>query len=299
MSPIVTNPRDGVNLPSAQYQITNSDRGWLSGLDLSGVNTSTTAGSLTAGQVIIEGFAITSDSTTALTINLASGTYYVAAVLDPANYAAGAGSIQVVTSLTPPAGGALLPLWQVVRAAGGVTVTDLRHWAGTVLVAPSTSVRPPAAAFRPGTVLVEAGGVVTTDGATWTSPGPVWQSYTPTLVASGSAPSTGSGVSSGRYRVYGKTVDVRGIIRFGSGMSVGSGLYSVTAPPGITLLTTGAQSLGSLYVRTSGNWLIGVCRVEWPGALGLAVGDPVRNVTADTGWDTNSYIQFDIRAEIA
>jgi hypothetical protein len=73
--------------------------------------------------------------------------------------------------------------------------------------------------------------------------------YTPVLTASTTNPTMGSGaVANGWYHLNGRCMDVWFNMTFGSGMNPGSGIYSVSYPPGYSK-TTGFPDLDVGSVR--------------------------------------------------
>ena len=84
--------------------------------------------------------------------------------------------------------------------------------------------------------------------------------YTPTLTATTTNPTLGSGGSaSGRYTMYGgKFVTCRGTIAFGtSGTNAGSGQYLIALPfSASSAITGGVPSVGSGLIRCAGSTAI-------------------------------------------
>jgi hypothetical protein len=73
---------------------------------------------------------------------------------------------------------------------------------------------------------------------------PGWTTYTPTLTASTTNPTLGSGsTATGRYTVRGDTVEAECYLAFGSGMNAGSGIYLVSLPVTANYFT-GYQKVG-------------------------------------------------------
>jgi hypothetical protein len=81
-----------------------------------------------------------------------------------------------------------------------------------------------------------------------------WTSYTPTLTASTTSPTLGSGsIAEGQYIKIGKLVVGSYLIRFGtSGINTGSGTYRVSLPSTISEIITGNQYIyGGGYIYDS------------------------------------------------
>lgn len=70
-----------------------------------------------------------------------------------------------------------------------------------------------------------------------------WSAYTPTLTATVTNPTLGTGSTAvAAYKVVGRTVHWRGKIQFGtSGTAFGSGAYIISLPPGITAKSSGGN----------------------------------------------------------
>lgn len=100
--------------------------------------------------------------------------------------------------------------------------------------------------------------MVSTNGSTWTQVMDIasWQTYTPTLTATTSNPTLGSGsAQTGRYTRLGNTIIGQARVAFGtSGVAAGSGEYRVSLP-----VTSAAyvnyQPIGNcvLFDSSSGN----------------------------------------------
>lgn len=81
--------------------------------------------------------------------------------------------------------------------------------------------------------------------------------YTPTLTATVTNPTLGSGAtSSGRYAQSGKLVFVTVLILFGSGMTAGSGTYQIALP------VTAATAAVNQGVPLGFGWLVGTSRIH-------------------------------------
>ena len=105
-----------------------------------------------------------------------------------------------------------------------------------------TELAPPAVAGAGVLTLPAASGTVQTVPGAWTN-------YTPTLTASTTNPTLGTGSSTvGRYSQVGKTVTGYGAILFGSsGAAAGNGEYLVSLP--VARINGGEQPLGSIVLR--------------------------------------------------
>jgi len=94
--------------------------------------------------------------------------------------------------------------------------------------------------------------------ATWfsalTSITDTWTTFNPTWGSSGTAPTIGNGSVTGSYRQTGKSFDAVYTITVGSTTTAGTGNYSLSLPPGITLASGNQwEGLGVLWFRdTSG-----------------------------------------------
>lgn len=90
---------------------------------------------------------------------------------------------------------------------------------------------------------------ITTRGDT----GSAWTSYTPTLTATTSNPTMGSGSTrSGAYMQVGKMVTVRATVKFGtSGTAAGSGTYEISLPVTAKTISTGRQSGSATFFDNS------------------------------------------------
>lgn len=80
-----------------------------------------------------------------------------------------------------------------------------------------------------------------------------WTAYTPTLTASTTNPTMGTGsVVSGYYMQIGKIVFYRFYLSFGTGMTAGTGSYEISLP--VTAAATGGagpNTVGSLFIYDS------------------------------------------------
>lgn len=99
------------------------------------------------------------------------------------------------------------------------------------------------------------------DGSSWREAprrdggGSAWTSYTPTLTATTSNPTLGSGSTrSGAYMQVGKMVTVRATVKFGtSGTAAGSGTYEISLPVTAKTITTGRQQGTATFFDNSAN----------------------------------------------
>ena len=100
---------------------------------------------------------------------------------------------------------------------------------------------------------------VTEDGVTWNiiPKTTTWASYTPALTASVTNPVLGSGAGflrDGRYTKVGKTVQGWFTVQFGAtGMSVGSGTYSVSLPTAMAAADL-TPNIGNAWIFLGGVW---------------------------------------------
>lgn len=136
-----------------------------------------------------------------------------------------------------------------------------------------------------------------------TTSGSAWTTYTPSLTATTSNPTMGTGATrQGRYYWTGSLVVVQVILRFGSGMSAGSGFYEIGLPVTARSQTTGRRT-GSAYAWDNSNsdFADGVCLID------AGANDKVR-VSIDSSqitntipwtWAANDEIGFTITYEAA
>lgn len=135
--------------------------------------------------------------------------------------------------------------------------------------------------------------------------GSAWTAYTPTLTASTTNPTMGTGSSRvGAYQQVGKTVHVRVAVVFGtSGAAAGSGTYRVSLPVTAKTLTAGYH-LGSsqVYDSSANNADAGVARIGgsagWSVMEFLASGDLCTNAVPWT-WANGDAIYLQITYEAA
>jgi hypothetical protein len=133
-----------------------------------------------------------------------------------------------------------------------------------------------------------------------------WSTYTPTLTATGTNPTMGTGSSrTGKYFVIGKMVHVNSVVVFGSsGAAPGSGTYRISLP-----ITAATLSIGN-YVGavnalddSANNGEDGVCRCG-PASSGydkvelFLAGDLVTNAVPWI-WANNDAIYFSLTYEAA
>lgn len=118
-----------------------------------------------------------------------------------------------------------------------------------------------------------------------------WQAYTPTLTASTTDPTLGTGSSRiGRYRRVGRALQVYGSIQFGtSGAAAGSGTYRVGLPFAVSNDTGSAYTpFGTAVGRDNSGSVssVGVLQV-------LADGDTYTVVRYQTAAGTGAFTGFD------
>lgn len=130
-----------------------------------------------------------------------------------------------------------------------------------------------------------------------------WTTYTPALTASTSNPTLGTGsLRDGAWTRYGKMIEIRGAIKFGSsGAAAGSGTYRVSLPFTAKTLSVG-RHVGSAYAfDASGNNAIdGVCYSEignW-GVINLVLGGNLTTNTVPWTWAALDEIGFHIAIEL-
>ena len=138
--------------------------------------------------------------------------------------------------------------------------------------------------------------------ATLNTIGAAWETYTPTLTASTTNPTLGTGSSaSGKYGRVNKIVCGQGQINFGSsGVSAGSGFYFVSLP--ITALASG-QVIGQFqfYDSSSGNVYLGTVISDTTTRGIMYYGAPSTVVTNSTPftWAANDFIRYTFQYEAA
>lgn len=92
------------------------------------------------------------------------------------------------------------------------------------------------------------------DGTTWRSN--AYNTYTPTLGASTTNPSVGSGSVTGKYAVCGKTVLGQVSVSFGTSSTGGSGSFYLSLPSGLTYSIMDANTPIGTFTVTAGTSLI-------------------------------------------
>ncbi|MFD0902325.1 hypothetical protein [Actinomadura sediminis] len=170
---------------------------------------------------------------------------------------------------TPTLPPSAISLALVTVAAGQISVTDadITDTRISGLTAPSWLRQSTGADDRPAIPLsgervyrTDLGCMEITDGSSWfeiprrDGGGSEWSTYTPTLTATSSNPTLGTGsTAQGRYIRYGRMVTCTAWIRFGtSGVSVGSGFYEISLPVLARTQTVGRRT-GSGYLYDSSN----------------------------------------------
>ena len=102
----------------------------------------------------------------------------------------------------------------------------------------------------------------TWDGARWLSTAQT--AYTPTLTASTTNPSIGTGSVAGTYSINGKTMIGQFYISFGAGSTSGSGSFQVSLPPGFTYTSISgyvpAGTFGTVGPGAPAAYITGVMR---------------------------------------
>ncbi len=143
-----------------------------------------------------------------------------------------------------------------------------------------------------------AGQILTSD--TLNTIGAPWESWTPTLTASTTNPTLGTGNSrTGKYGQVDTLVYGQGQINFGSsGVAAGSGFYFVSLP--ITALTSG-QVIGNFqfYDSSSGNVYLGTVISDTTTRGIMYYGAPSTVVTNSTPftWAANDFIRYTFQYE--
>jgi len=136
--------------------------------------------------------------------------------------------------------------------------------------------------------------------ATLNTIGAVWETYTPTLTASTTNPTLGTGSSaSGKYGRVNKLVYGQGQINFGSaGVVAGSGFYFVSLP--ITALASG-QVIGQfqIYDSSAGAVYLGTVISDTTTRGIMYYGAPSTVVTNSTPmvWAANDFIRYTFQYE--
>ena len=107
-----------------------------------------------------------------------------------------------------------------------------------------------------------------------TALGVAWTAYTPTWASTGAAPVLGNGTIAGRYRKFGKTLDLRITLTMGTTTTYGAIAWYFTTPSSLTGAGGGDQLLSLLYQNTS--------VAGYLGAATIAVGGSAIVLTVDT-----------------
>ncbi len=133
--------------------------------------------------------------------------------------------------------------------------------------------------------------------------GTAWQSYTPVWTTSGTAPSLGNGVLTGKYKKIGKTVFVRVRLQIGSTTTTGTGNYRISLP--VAAADAAGVVMPSTYLDNGVNWYMGVVNCEYDGAtsyvvplLGSSPSGAV-NATAPFTWNDGDSLVFNGSYEAA
>jgi len=136
--------------------------------------------------------------------------------------------------------------------------------------------------------------------ATLNTIGAAWETYTPTLTASTTNPTLGTGSSAaGKYGRVNKLVYGQGQINFGSaGVSAGSGFYFVSLP--ITALTSG-QVIGQfqIYDSSAAAVYLGTVISDTTSRGIMYYGAPATVVTNSTPmvWAASDFIRYTFQYE--
>lgn len=134
--------------------------------------------------------------------------------------------------------------------------------------------------------------------------GSAWTSYTPTLTATTTSPTLGTGsVRSGAYMQVGKLVTVRCTIKFGtSGVAAGSGFYEVSLPvTAVTLASSRQQGSATAWDNSTSNFEDGVVFIETGATtkVRLSIGGTVVTHNAPWTWAASDQFDFTITYEAA
>lgn len=86
-----------------------------------------------------------------------------------------------------------------------------------------------------------------------------WDTYTPAWTSSGTAPALGNGSIQGKYYRVGKTVDFEVLLTPGSTTTFGTGVYSISLPPGMPSASDGMTTLCHAQLLIGGS--------RWPGQI--------------------------------
>lgn len=133
--------------------------------------------------------------------------------------------------------------------------------------------------------------------------GTAWTSYTPTWTTSGTAPSIGNGVLTGKYKQIGKTVFVRVRLQIGSTTTTGTGHWRISLP--VTAADVTGVIMPATYLDNGVNWHIGLVNCEYDGdtsyvvpLLGTAPSGAV-SATAPFTWNVGDNLAFNGSYEAA
>lgn len=134
--------------------------------------------------------------------------------------------------------------------------------------------------------------------------GTAWTSYTPTLTATTTNPTLGTGsVRTGSYTQEGKKVTYRGTVKFGtSGVAAGSGFYEVSLPvAAVSLSNSRQQGTVTAWDNSAGNFEDGAIFVETGATTKarLSVGGLVATNSAPWTWAASDQFDFTIVYEAA
>jgi hypothetical protein len=130
-------------------------------------------------------------------------------------------------------------------------------------------------------------------------------SYTPTLTATTTNPTLGTGgLAEGRFTLFnGKWCAIRGTIKFGSsGTNAGSGQYLIALPfTANSNIANGVSTVGSGAVRSAGSIAMVqyYCSASSTTMAGITTSG--NNITSGTpgAWTANDYLSFSMVMEVA
>jgi hypothetical protein len=134
--------------------------------------------------------------------------------------------------------------------------------------------------------------------------GSAWTAYTPTLTATSSNPTLGTGSTrTGAYMQIGKMVTVRVTIKFGtSGTAAGSGTYEVSLPVTAKTITVGRQQGSATFFDNSatdfGNGAVFIDNGATTKAK-LSMDSTVVTNSAPWTWGANDQLDFTLTYEAA
>ena len=134
--------------------------------------------------------------------------------------------------------------------------------------------------------------------------GSAWTSYTPTLTATTTSPTPGSGsVVTGAYYQLGKMVTYRATIKFGtSGVAAGSGFYEVSLPvTARTLASSRQQGSATAWDNSTSNFEDGCVFIETGATTKarLSIGGTVVTNAVPWTWAASDQFDFTITYEAA